>query len=180
MSKLPAVVHLVLLKVGRNLSPIWSTHKGEVRCKWNTQSQDGANVTQHILSDDVIQVSKVLKGFEVLDLIAKVRTVNLQPGKDHFSIVDGQARRMRETLGAKYIVQEKIKAMLFHAKEPVLEILPQVEAIEPRWPRVTVGFDASKGSAEDVKFILEHRPPRLHIKRHFPTHEAQSLPRVDV
>ena len=91
-------------------------------------------MTQHILSDDVIQISKVLKGFEMLDLIAKVRTVNLQPGKDHFSIVDGQARRMRETLGAKYIVQEKIKAMLFHAKEPVLEILPQVEAIEPRWP----------------------------------------------
>ena len=134
MRQLPAVVHLVLLKVTRNLSPIGSTHKSEIGCKWNTQGQDGANMTKHILSDDVIQVSKVLKGLEMLDLIAKIRTVDLQPGKDHFSIVDGQARRMRETLCAKYIVQEKIEAMLFHAKEPILEILPQVEAIEPRWP----------------------------------------------
>ena len=91
-------------------------------------------MTKHILGDDVIHVSKVLKRLQMLDLIAKIRTVDLQPGKDHFSIVDGQARRMRETLCAKYIVQEKIEAMLFHPKEPILEILPQVEAIEPRWP----------------------------------------------
>ena len=45
--KVVAVVHLVLLKVTRNLSPIGSTHKGEIRCKWNTQGQDGANMTKH-------------------------------------------------------------------------------------------------------------------------------------
>ena len=137
-------------------------------------------MAQHVLSNDVIQIRKVLKGFEMLDLIAKVRTVNLQPGKDRFSIMDGQASRVSQALRAQHIVEEKIKRMFFHAKEPVLQILPQVETVEPRRPRVRIGFDASEWPTEDVKFILEKWPPLLHIQGQMPTHETETLATIDI
>ena len=137
-------------------------------------------MAQNILSNDVIQIRKVLEGFEMLDLIAKVRTVNLQPGKDRFSIMDRQALRVSQALRAQHIVEEEIERVFFHAKEPVLQILPQVETSEPRRPRVRIGLDASERTTEDVKFILEKWPPLLHIQGHMPTHETETLATVDI
>ena len=70
---------------------------------------------------------------------------------------------MSETLGAKYIVQEKVEAVFLHAEKPVLQVLPQVESVEPRRTRVTVCLDATERFAEYVELILEKWPPRLNV-----------------
>ena len=67
----------------------------------------------------MVQICEILKGLEMLDLVPQVRAVDLQPGKDRFSIVNGQTLRVSQALRAQDIVEEEIERVFFHAKEPV-------------------------------------------------------------